>query len=86
VRSDELWLRHGPGPLRTRLGGDGGTPGEAEAVVTVTGGRVERGEQPRFLVPAGHWQSAEPVGAQPVLLGCVVAPGFDYQDYENLHP
>ncbi|MER5770262.1 cupin domain-containing protein [Streptomyces sp. NPDC001985] len=80
VRSDELWLWHRGGPLRMRLGGRGETPGEA--VESVLGGRVERGEQPQFLVPGGVWQSAEPAGDEPVLVTCVVAPGFDFEDFE----
>lgn len=83
VRSDELWLWHRGGPLRMRLGGDGPAPSDAEAVEVVIGGGVEHGEQPQFLVPGGHWQSAEPAGDEPVLVTCVVAPGFAYEDYED---
>ncbi|MGW1887509.1 cupin domain-containing protein [Streptomyces sp. NPDC001970] len=84
VRSDELWLWHGVGPLRLRLGGDGPEPSEADAVEAVLGGAVEKGERPQFLVPGGCWQSAEPAGDEPVLVTCVVAPGFDFQDYEDV--
>jgi uncharacterized protein len=34
-------------------------------------------------VPAGSWQSARPVGAQEVLVSCVVAPGFDFADFTS---
>jgi predicted cupin superfamily sugar epimerase len=86
VRSDELWLWHGGSPLRMRLGGQGGTPNEAGAVEAMVGGGIERGEQPQFLVPGGSWQTAEPAGEEPVLVTCVVAPGFDYEDYEDVRP
>jgi predicted cupin superfamily sugar epimerase len=33
------------------------------------------------VVPAGTWQAAEPLTGS-VLLGCTVAPGFDWEDFE----
>jgi predicted cupin superfamily sugar epimerase len=27
------------------------------------------------------WQSAEPAGDEPVLVSCVVSPGFDFADF-----
>jgi uncharacterized protein len=33
------------------------------------------------VVPAGAWQAAEPMGAW-TLVGCTVAPGFDFADWE----
>ncbi|GHJ39242.1 cupin domain-containing protein [Streptomyces sp. TS71-3] len=82
VRSDEMWLWHRGGPLRMRLGGDGAAPDEAGADVITLGNGVERGEVPQHVVPGGVWQSAEPAGAEPVLVTCVVAPGFDFADFE----
>ncbi|GAA0491313.1 cupin domain-containing protein [Streptomyces stramineus] len=82
VRSDELWLWHRGGPLRMRLGGAGAAPDPAAAVGAVLGSGVERGERPQFLVPGGVWQTAEPTGDEPVLVSCVVAPGFDFTDFE----
>ncbi|MEU8581768.1 cupin domain-containing protein [Streptomyces abikoensis] len=81
VRSDELWLWHRGGPLRLRLGGDGPEPDEAGAEELVLGAAVERGELPQGLVPGGVWQAAEPAGTEPVLVTCVVSPGFDYADF-----
>jgi uncharacterized protein len=82
VRSDELWLWHWGGPLRMRMGGDGAAADEAGADVVTLGNAVERGEQPQHLVPGGVWQTAEPAGNEPVLVTCVVAPGFDFEDFE----
>ncbi|MFE0044283.1 cupin domain-containing protein [Streptomyces albireticuli] len=84
VRSDELWLWHGGGPLRMRLGGNGPAPRAAGAVEVTVGGAVAEGERPQFLVPGRCWQTAGPAGAEPVLVTCVVAPGFDYADYEEI--
>ncbi|MFC1402605.1 MULTISPECIES: cupin domain-containing protein [Streptacidiphilus] len=86
VRSDELWLWHRGGPLRLRLGGTGEAPDETAATEGVLGPQVEQGERPQLLVPAGTWQSAEPAADQPVLVSCIVAPGFDYADFTLEEP
>ncbi|WP_206602716.1 cupin domain-containing protein [Streptomyces sp. M41(2017)] len=83
VRSDELWLWHRGGPLDLLLGGAGSTPGSPPKVVRL-GPRVEAGEHPQLLVPGGVWQSARPAGDEEVLVSCVVAPGFDYEDFRLL--
>lgn len=80
VRSDEVWLWHSGGPLDLRLGGDGDRPA-ADAEVVRLGVDVLAGDRPQVVVPGGVWQSAEPAGDQPVLVSCVVAPGFDYEDF-----
>jgi predicted cupin superfamily sugar epimerase len=82
VRSDELWLWHSGGPLTLRLGGTGDEPADADAVVL--GGDLDAGQQPQALVPGGVWQSAAPAGQEPVLVSCVVAPGFDFADFRLL--
>ena len=38
---------------------------------------------PVLSVPAGTWQAARPAGAY-TLVSCVVAPGFEYADFELL--
>ncbi|GGO85147.1 cupin domain-containing protein [Wenjunlia tyrosinilytica] len=81
VRSDELWLWHRGGPLRLRLGGSGEAPDEARVKDVLMGPGIERHERPQMLVPGGVWQSAEPAGDEPVLVTCVVAPGFDLEDF-----
>jgi predicted cupin superfamily sugar epimerase len=78
VASDELWFHHRGGPLRLWLGGDGDRPGEPEE--HLLGSRTGAGERPQLLVPAGVWQAARPVD-EPVLVGCVVVPGFDFADF-----
>jgi hypothetical protein len=79
VRSDELWLWHGPGPLTLRLAGDGAEPGQESTVLL--GGDLGGGQRPQALVPGGTWQAAVPAGTAPVLVSCVVAPGFDFADF-----
>ncbi|MDF3127859.1 cupin domain-containing protein [Kiritimatiellaeota bacterium B1221] len=36
------------------------------------------------VIPPGHWQAAEVI-RQEVLIGCTVAPGFDFSDFELIH-
>ena len=84
VRSDELWLWHSGGPLELSLGGMGERP--APSHVVLLGGDVLAGQQPQALVPGGVWQAAAPAGTQPVLVSCVVAPGFDFADFRMVDP
>jgi len=79
VRSDELWLWHSGGPLTLRLGGNDENPQDGNVVVL--GSDLLAGQRPQLLVPGGTWQSAEPGAAQPVLVSCVVSPGFDFADF-----
>ncbi|MFI9410296.1 cupin domain-containing protein [Nocardia gamkensis] len=71
VRSDELWLWHRGGPLALDIGGE----------VVILGPDVERGQALQAVVPGGVSQSARPVGAEYVLVSCIVAPGFDFADF-----
>jgi predicted cupin superfamily sugar epimerase len=50
----------------------------------ILGTDVLRGQSPQVVVPRGVWQGSllEPGGTF-ALLGCTVAPGFDYADYET---
>ncbi|MGP3930072.1 cupin domain-containing protein [Nonomuraea sp. KM88] len=71
VRSDEVWLWHRGGPLALTVGDD----------TIMLGPDVERGQVPQAVVPGGVWQSARPAGDEPVLVSCVVSPGFDFADF-----
>ncbi len=80
VRSDELWIHQRGGPLTLGLGGsDPSRPGQARELLLGTD--VPAGQSPQILVPAGQWQTARPARDEPVLVACVVAPGFDYRDW-----
>jgi uncharacterized protein len=79
VRSDELWLWHRGGPLT--LGMQAGKPPPNAAVEVQLGPDVFAGQHPQVLVPGGVWQTASPATDEPVLVTCVVAPGFDFADF-----
>lgn len=77
VDADEVWCHHHGDPLRLLMSADGVTVTE----VLLGGDPVGTGSTPHAVVPAGHWQAAEPAGAY-ALVSCVVAPGFEYHGFE----
>ncbi|PKV78460.1 cupin domain-containing protein [Nocardia fluminea] len=82
VRSDELWLWQGGGPLRLITAEPGEGPDPTRTTTTVLGSSSDsaEGQSLHALVPARAWQSAEPASDQEVLLTCLVTPGFDFAD------
>ncbi|MEI6218113.1 MAG: cupin domain-containing protein, partial [bacterium] len=47
------------------------------------GGNPDKGEVLQAVVPAGCWFGAKPTTTNSyVLVGCTVAPGFDFTDFE----
>ena len=73
VSADEVWNLY-RGELRLICWrGDGGPPERIHLSAAAN----------RFchVVPAGSWQAAEPLGEE-VLVGCSVAPGFTFADFE----
>lgn len=82
VRSDELWLWQGLGPVRLRYGGTAAVPQEDAAATLLVGPDLAAGHRLQALVPAGTWQAAEPATSAGTLVACVVAPGFEFADFE----
>lgn len=76
VRSAELWLWQGGGPLLLSTGGTGDGPSEPADHPLHVGGQ--------HLVQPDEWQTARPAGDEAVLVACVVAPGFDFADFSLL--
>lgn len=78
IASDELWHFHLGGPL---LIADLSPAGRARTVVL--GPRIGRGQAIQHVIPAGHWFAAQPApGTRYALVGCTVAPGFEFEDFE----
>lgn len=77
VRSEELWLHQAGDALRLDVASPDGERRE-----TILLGPDE-GMLLQYAVPPGWWQAAEPVagGHGYALVGCVVAPGFDFTDF-----
>lgn len=80
VDAAELWHYHAGAPLELGLSADGTT-----AETRVLGADLDRGERPQIVVPAGCWQSARSLGAW-TLVGCTVAPGFQFAGFEMAPP
>ena len=77
VRSDEAWHFHEGDALEVYWI-DGRDVVHQEVLATGTGDA-----HPMCVVPAGCWQAARPLGEYS-LVGCTVAPGFEFQDFEML--
>jgi uncharacterized protein len=81
VKSDEIWFFHRGGPLELTLGGsDPAGPLPEETIIV--GPDLLAGHQAQAVVPGGVWQSARPLTEEAGLVGCVVAPGFDFRDFK----
>lgn len=78
VDADEIWLWHAGAPLRLSIG-------KTAAAHTRLGPDVLAGETPQAVVPAGHWQAAEPLGDW-TLVSCTVSPGFRFAGFELAAP
>ena len=78
IKSDELWHFHLGGALRlTQISPEG----KIEDVII--GPDVGRGHRLQHVVPARHWFGAEPeAGTNFCFVGCTVAPGFDFADFD----
>lgn len=76
VASDELWHYYEGDPLELVWE-------EAGEVRRVQVGPVAMGREPVAVVPAGSWQAARARGAY-TLVGCTVAPGFEFTDFALL--
>lgn len=51
--------------------------------IVVISNDLTGGHEPQHVVPAGVWQGCRlKAGGTSALMGCTVAPGFDYADFE----
>lgn len=74
--SSEIWHHYAGGPLALTL-----SPNGHDAEAHRLGKNIDAGEKPQLVVPAGWWQTAESLGHW-TLVGCTVAPGFDFKNFE----
>jgi len=75
----EVWHYYAGDPLLLKIS-DGKTVEEIRLGVDLL-----NGERPQAVVPADVWQAAEPLGAY-TLVGCTVAPGFEFASFEMAAP
>lgn len=78
VKSDEVFHFYaGEAVEMLQLGPDG------KAQVVTIHNDLAAGRVPQVVVPAGVWQGCRLIpGGSWALMGCTVAPGFDYADFE----
>jgi predicted cupin superfamily sugar epimerase len=79
LASDEIFHFYFGEPVRMlQLFPDG------RSKTAVLGSDLAAGQSPQVVVPRGVWQgSFLEAGGSFALLGCTVAPGFEYADYEE---
>jgi predicted cupin superfamily sugar epimerase len=78
MKSDEVWNYHAGSALTVHVIEPGG-----ESRSHRVGLDLDAGQEPQAVVTAGSWFGAsvdEPGGY--ALVGCTVAPGFDFADFE----
>lgn len=81
IDADEGWHLYRGGPLEIYELDEAG-PEDALRVTTL-GLDLGRGERPQHVVPAGRWFGAAcAAGADYALVGCSVAPGFEFARFE----
>lgn len=78
IKSDECWHFYEGGTLLIHVLHQNG-----EYHCVRLGRNIQEGEMFQFVVPAGAWFASEPAGSSFfALVGCTVAPGFDFADFE----
>lgn len=76
----EVWHYYAGAPLALYRSSDG--------ILSETlrlGANILEGARPQVIVPAGWWQAAETLGDY-TLVGCTVAPGFEFLGFEMAPP
>ncbi|MEM6711912.1 MAG: cupin domain-containing protein [Pseudomonadota bacterium] len=80
VDAAEIWHWYAGAPLALTL-----SPNGHDAQAHRLGTNLTVGERPQIAVPAGWWQTAESLGEW-TLVGCTVAPGFEFSGFEMASP
>ena len=79
VDAVEIWHYYAGAPLKLEV-----VDGSKEEVFRL-GADIHADEVPQVTVPARAWQAAESLGEW-TLVGCTVAPGFDFNGFELAPP
>lgn len=78
IKQDEIWHFYKGSPVHLHLISPKGNHSEI-----VIGTELNEQQTPQFVVPAGTWFAAAVKDTESYsLVGCTVAPGFDFEDFE----
>ncbi len=80
LKSDELWYFHGGSALSIYIIDE-----QNNLQVRRLGLNVDNGEEPQILVPRGTIFGSKMNNPGFSLVGCMVAPGFDFHDFELIY-
>ena len=80
VDAAEVWHFYAGDVLELSLSNDGVASERHHLGVDLA-----KGQRPQIVVPAHAWQSARALGAF-TLVGCTVAPGFEFKGFEMAEP
>ncbi|MEC9343028.1 MAG: cupin domain-containing protein [Pseudomonadota bacterium] len=81
VDAAEIWHHYAGAALELQMAQGEGQPVERHLL----GIDLAAGERPQIVVPANAWQGARSLGAW-TLVGCTVAPGFEFTGFELAPP
>jgi uncharacterized protein len=79
VDATEVWHFYAGSPLALYIAD------AKQSTLLRLGPDLVAGERPQAIVPAGGWQAAETLGDW-TLVGCTVAPGFEFSGFELAGP
>ena len=78
IKQDEIWHFYGGSSLSVHVIDQNGAYTEHKV-----GMDFSNGEQPQLVVPAGCWFASSVAEKDSyAFVGCTVAPGFDFEDFE----
>ena len=78
IKSDELWHFYDGSAIKLYLISE-----EGKLEIKVLGININKNELPQITIPKNIWFAAEPIEKDSyTLVGCTVAPGFDFNDFE----
>ena len=83
VDAAEVWHWHAGAPLALDIAHVSRVSGRRERIIL--GADLAAGQRPQGVVPAHAWQAAQSLGDW-TLVGCTVAPGFEFAAFELAPP
>lgn len=78
IQSDECWHFYAGDPLEVFI-----ITHKGDLEIITLGNDISKGQLFQYVVPAGCWFASRPAKNSPFsFVGCTVAPGFDFADFE----